>query len=599
MKSPARRARVPPAHKKISRSAEPEPEGAPKPASSTGLGLSRFRAIAAAERGAEIVAALLRFGFGEFARQTGLSLHRDKRARHSDQDQDAAESIPVRVRLLLQCLGPTFVKIGQIMSTRPDLIPQDWVEELKKLQCNVPAAPWSGKAGVAAVLKKELGPKLKTEFKRIDEVAMAAASMAQVHRAELTGGEYVVLKILRPGIREQMAADLELLRHFARLVQPHLENLGFDALAVVNEFSMELAHETDLTVEAESTRRMGADFRDSQNITFPRVYDAVSTRSVLVLEEVEGVLLAKMDLAKLTRNERDQIIRNGADMVFRQCLEIGFFHADPHPGNIFVLKGQKLCFIDCGMTGLIDPPTMEQLARVVHGTVNKELDRVVRVAVELSGADARMIDDRAFRSDVWKFVDHFSGTSLDSIRLGLVLTEFFALLRKYHLRCPADIVYLIKAVTTIEGVAEEVSPEFDLVGYVRPFLENAIKRRYGFEALKTRAKSALLAIEDLAETLPRDVGDLVKAAKDGRIRFQLTHLGLDRLTDEVERASMNISWSLVIASLILGCALLVLADSLHRTPSLLTTLAMGGFAVTVSCGLLRLLWTHRRKRSAK
>ena len=228
MKSPARRARVPPAHKKISQSAEPDPEGTQKPASSTGLGLSRFRAIAAAERGAEIVAALLRFGFGEFARQTGLSLHRDKRANHSEQDRNAAESIPVRVRLLLQCLGPTFVKIGQIMSTRPDLIPQDWVEELKKLQCNVPPAPWSGKAGVAAVLKKELGSKLKTEFKRIDEVAMAAASMAQVHRAELTGGEHVVLKILRPGIREQMAADLELLRHFARLVQPHLENLGFD-----------------------------------------------------------------------------------------------------------------------------------------------------------------------------------------------------------------------------------------------------------------------------------------------------------------------------------------------------------------------------------
>ena len=599
MKSPARRARVPPVHKKISGSAEADLDGAPKPASSTGLNLSRFRAIAAAERGAEIVAALLRFGFGEFARQTGLSRHHDKRAKHSDQDPDAAEAIPVRVRLLLQCLGPTFIKIGQIMSTRPDLIPQEWVEELKKLQCNVPAAPWSGKAGVAAVLKKELGPKLKTEFKRIDEAAMAAASMAQVHRAQLTGGEHVVLKILRPGIREQMAADLELLRHFARLVQPYLENLGFDALAVVNEFSMELAHETDLTVEAESTRRMGADFVDNQNITFPRVYDAVSTRSVLVLEEVGGGLLAKMDLSKLTREERDQIIRNGADMVFRQCLEIGFFHADPHPGNIFVLKGQKLCFIDCGMTGLIDPPTMEQLARVVHGTVNKELDRVVRVAVELSGADARMIDDRAFRADVWKFVDHFSGSSLESIRLGLVLAEFFALLRKYHLRCPADIVYLIKAVTTIEGVAEEVSPGFDLVGYVRPFLEKAIARRYGFEALKTRARSALLAIEDLAETLPRDVGDLVKAAKDGRIRFQLTHLGLDRLTDEVERASMNISWSLVIASLILGCALLVLADSLHRTASILTTLAMVGFAVTVSFGVLRLLWTHRRKPSAK
>ncbi len=574
------------------------PDDSARPIAGTGLDLSRFRVLATAERGTEIVAALVRFGFGEFVRQTGISRAHDKVRGHSSGDGSAEESTPVRVRLLLQCLGPTFIKIGQIMSTRPDLIPADWVEELKKLQCNVPAAPWAGKAGVAVVLKKELGSRLKTDFKRIDHTAMAAASMAQVHRAELIGGEHVVLKILRPGIREQMAADLELLRHFAGVAQPWLANLGFDALAVVHEFSLELSRETDLTVEAESTRRMRADFEENPKITFPRVHDEVSTQSILALEEIRGMLLAKLDLKKLSRSKRDQIIRNGADMVFRQCLEIGFFHADPHPGNIFVMEGQKLCFIDCGMTGLIDPPTMEQLARIVHGTVNKELDDVVRVAVALSGADTRMIGDRAFRADVWKFIDRFSGSSLESIRLGLVLTEFFSLLRKYHLRCPADIVYLIKAVTTIEGVAEEVSPEFDLVGYVRPFLEKAIGRRYGIEAIKSRAKNALLAAVDLTETLPQDVGDLLKAAKEGRIHVQLTHQGLNRLTNEVEQASMNISWSLVIASMILGCAILILADNLDRTPSVLTTVALTGFISTSCCVVLRFVWMHFRRRSA-
>lgn len=582
-------------HPKVATEQKRANENAPKPAGSSGLDLSHVHAIATAQRGAEIIAGLFRFGFGEFVRQTGLSRHHEKAAKHSDREPTASESIPVRVRLLLQSLGPTFIKIGQIMSTRPDLIPTEWVNELKKLQCDVPAAPWAGEAGVAVVLEQELGTRLQTEFRHIDETAMAAASMAQVHAAELIDGAHVVLKILRPGIREQMAADLELLRQFAKLVQPHFKNIGFDALAVVDEFALELAHETDLTVEAESTRRMFKNFEDNPNITFPKVYDAVSTESVLVLEHVKGALLAKMDLTKLSRNQRDQIIRNGADMVFRQCLEIGFFHADPHPGNMFVLKGQKLCFIDCGMTGLIDPPTMELLARIVHGTVNKELDTVVRVAIDLSGGDARMLGDRAFRSDVWKFIDRFGGGSLESIRLGLVLTEFFTLLRKYRLRCPADIVYLIKAVTTIEGVAEEVSPEFDLVSYVRPFLEKAIGRRYGIEALKTRAKNTLLAFGELAETLPTDVGDLVKAVKDGRLRFELTHLGLDRLTAEIERASMNISSSLVIASLILGSTVLVLADNLDRSPSALTTIALTAFIVAVSAGLLRLLITHRKR----
>ncbi|MEO6845778.1 MAG: AarF/UbiB family protein, partial [Chthoniobacterales bacterium] len=414
-------------HPKLATTNESAKGNVPKPAGSSGLALSHMHAIATAQRGAEIIAGLLRFGFGEFVRQSGLGCHDRKALKGSKGEVSISGSTPVRVRLLLQSLGPTFIKIGQIMSTRPDLIPPDWVEELKKLQCDVPPAPWAGKGGVAAVLEKELGSKQKTEFRWINETAMAAASMAQVHSAELISGEQVVMKILRPGIREQMAADLELLRQFAKLVQPHFANLGFDALAVVNEFSMELAHETDLTVEAESTRRMFVNFEDNPNITFPRVYDAVSTRSILVLEHVEGTLLAKMDITKLSRNQRDQIVRNGADMVFRQCLEIGFFHADPHPGNMFVLKGQKLCFIDCGMTGLIDPPTMEMLAKIVHGTVNKELDSVVRVAIELSGADGRMLEDRAFRSDVWKFIDHFSVASLESIRLGLVLTEFFTL----------------------------------------------------------------------------------------------------------------------------------------------------------------------------
>ncbi|MEO6054718.1 MAG: AarF/UbiB family protein [Chthoniobacterales bacterium] len=585
--------------KGVSRHRERQPRdktvSAAKAPANTGLALSRFHAIATAERGTEIVAGLLRFGFGEFVRQSGLGGHEGKALKGSSADKSISGSTPVRVRLLLQSLGPTFIKIGQIMSTRPDLIPPEWVDELKKLQCDVPAAPWEGKMGVARVLKKELGSRQKTEFRRIDETAMAAASMAQVHCAELIGGERVVLKILRPGIREQMAADMELLRQFAKLIQPHVKNLGVDALEVVSEFSKELAHETDLTIEAESTRRMYANFEDNPHITFPRVYDDVSTQSILVLEHVEAELLAKMDLTQLSRNQREQIVRNGADMVFRQCLEIGFFHADPHPGNIFVLKGQKLCFIDCGMTGLIDPTTMELLATIVHGTVNKELDNVVRVAIELSNGDTRMVGDRIFRSDVWRFIDRFSGTSLESMRLGLILNEFFKLLRKHHLKCPADIVYLIKAVTTIEGVAEEVAPEFDFVSYVRPFLEKAIGRRYSIEALIRRAKNTLLSFVELAETLPADVGDLIREAKDGRIRFQLTHLGLSQLTNEVERASMNISSALVIASLILGSAILILADNLDRTPSALTTIAIIGFIVAVVAGLLRLLVSKRVK----
>lgn len=551
--------------------------------------------LLAAKRGGELVALLIKFGFGEVVNQTGLRSYLPKGLKPGGPgDLDPA---PVRLRLLVEHLGPTFIKAGQVLSTRPDLVPPEIVTEFKKLQADVPPAPWEGDdpaQHVRAALRTQLGDRVDTEFARIDPEPLAAASMAQVHTAQLNDGTDVVLKILRPGIDQVIAADLQLMRWLAGLAEGYFANLGFDAEAVVQEFAKQLERETDLRTECEATQRMAEDFDETDGVSFPRVYAELSTRGVLTLEHVQrGTLLANLDPATLSDEVRTNLVAHAADAVFRQCLSLGFFHADPHPGNIFADPDTgAITFIDCGMTGRIDPRSAEQLAQITHGAIEGELDRVVRVAVQLADADPAMVDDRAFRADVWQFIDHFKGGSLASLRMGTLLDEFFEVMRKHDMRCPADIVYLIKAITTIEGVAQDIAPQFDVVGHVRPYVTRLVKQRFGFKALRRRLRNNAIAYADLLDHLPHRIDDLLRMVRQNRTTLHLKHDNLEQLTGPLEAASKNIAWAVVIAAIILGGAILVLADNMDDQASHLTTAAIVGFAAATGAGLFRLLRSH-------
>ncbi len=418
--------------------------------------------------------------------------------------------------------------------------------------------------------------------------------MAQVHAAVLNDGTPVVLKILRPNIDATLAADLQLMHWLVGLAGNHLKHLGFDAAAVIDEFDRQLERETDLRIEMESTRRLAEDFADLPAINFPRIYPALTTRRVLTLEHIQGkTLLANLEPATLTRDPRHALVAHAADAVFRQCLSMGFFHADPHPGNLFVNPDTaEITFIDCGMTGSIDPRSAEQLAQITHGAIEGELERVVRTAVRLADADPSITDDREFRADVWQFIDHFRGGDLGSLRMGKLLNEFFEVLRQHRLRCPADIVYLIKALTTIEGVAQDLAPEFDLVGHVRPYVTRLVKQRFGLRALRRRVRNNAVAYADLLDTLPHQLTDLLRMVRQNRSTLNLEHRNLDGLLDELDRASKSIAWALVIAAIIMGAAIIVLADRLNGDASYLSAIALLGFCIAVAFGLYRLTRKH-------
>ncbi|MBB6429581.1 ABC1 kinase family protein [Algisphaera agarilytica] len=546
--------------------------------------------IHAAKRGGELAAQLFKFGFGEIVSQTGLA--KLLPAGLSPDPAHHNRPAPERLRLLIEELGPTFIKAGQVLSTRPDLIPAEFANEFKKLQANVPPAPWEGDnpdKHVHAALRQELGDRFDTAFQKIDPEPLAAASMAQVHRATLADGTHIVLKVLRPGIDEVIAADLQLMGWLAGLADGYLQNLGFDAPDVVEEFTKQLERETDLRIEADSTQRMSDDFADEPGVNFPKVYREVSTRGVLALEHVQGTLLSSLDTESISKEQRLALVGRAADAVFRQCLSVGFFHADPHPGNIFVdVDTASITFIDCGMVGSIDPRSAEQLAQITHGTIEGELDRVVRTAIRIADADPTVADDRRFRADVWRFIDNFKGGSLESLRMGQLLDEFFEVMRKHQLRCPADIVYLIKSLTTIEGVAQELAPEFDLVGHVRPYVTKLVKQRFGFRALKRRVRNNAVAYADLLDHLPYRLDDLMRMVRQNRTTIRLEHQNLDKLTNEVERASKHIAWAVILGAVILGASILVLADQ-RGGRTYLSVVALVAFVGASSIGLFRLL----------
>lgn len=534
------------------------------------------------KRAQDIVAVLVRFGFTDVVQELSIDrlVLQGKRLVGLDKPGEELSRQPhaVRLRKAAVTLGPSFVKLAQILATRPDLIPEDWAAEFTKLQSGVPAVPADE---IKPHIESMFNGKLDEHFKSVDFEAFAAASVGQAHSAVLLDGTEVILKVLRPGIRKTIEADIEIMRALAEIAESRFEDMGYSPVEVVDQFERQVLRELDLSLELRSMVRMAGAFEGHPKLRFPMPYKQHSNKNVLCMERIHGTLLSDLTPETFTDAERRDIVAIGSEVVFRQCFEMGFFHADPHPGNIFVVRetpghdaagdgdaalatsdtGIRICLIDFGMTGSIDPHSAELLADLVHGTVNGELNRVVDVVVALTDMKPMAAASRGFRADVWEFISKFQSGSLADLEMGLLLEEFFAKLKRHRLRCPSDIVYLIKAITTIEGVAEQVCPEFDLVSHVHPQIEGLVKRRFGYSAIKRRMQNTTLGYAELAENAPRDIKALTKMLQQEQLAVQLRLQGLETLTDEIEQASMNISYAMSIAALLLCGAILFLAES--------------------------------------
>ncbi|MEY2981226.1 MAG: putative protein kinase UbiB [Planctomycetota bacterium] len=531
------------------------------------------------KRARDILAVLVRHGFADLAEDLGLRRAWSfvRRVLHRAPMPDPAPE-EVRIRRMLEELGPTFVKLGQVLSTRPDLVSETWCREFRKLQSEAPSEPF---AAIETELQRELGSRLESLLTSVDPEPIAAASIAQVHRAVRTDGRRIVLKVLRPGVRGTIEADVRLMRRLAMLAERRLSGIGFSPVEVVDQFARHIAAETDLTLEGRNAERLGRAFADDPRIGFPGVHWDLTTPSVLALEEIDGALLARHRADEFPTDVRHETVARCADAVFRQCFELGFFHADPHPGNIVLRTDGSICFLDCGMVGHVSPDTAEQLADLIRGTLHKDLDLVVRTAVGLADAAPEFQHDRQLRAWVWEFFGEFEGKSLAELRVGELLQDFFALVRRSGLRVAADLVYLIKAIATVEGVALELAPDFDLVAHVQPRVEGLIRRRYGVRAVRRRIEDGLLGYAEILETLPTQLRELFDRASRRHLTLNVDHRGLEDLTRQVSSASVNISYALLVGALIVGSSVLLLADAIGGRTSWITTLGITGFVSSV------------------
>ncbi len=560
----------------------------------TSLGLGR--ALRTTKRARDIFAVLVRHGYADIAEELGLdrAWYRTRRLFARGREIEVPHHVPdaVRLRTMFEQLGTTFIKLGQVLSTRPDLVPEEWCTEFKKLQSEVPPAPWEG---VRDVIVQSLGP-LEQFFESVDPVPIAAASIAQVHGAKAKDGRRVALKVLRPGVREQIESDVQLMRAIAGLLEPRFSREGYSPKEVVAEFARQLERETDMIREGRSTDRLGEAFKEDEHVRFAKVYWDLTTHDVLALEEIDGVPLSQLPPGTLDADQRRRVVAHTTDAVFRQCLELGFFHADPHPGNLVVLPGEVVVFLDCGMTGSIAPETAEQLADLLRGVMTRDHDGVVRAAVQLADVDPSLVYDRRFRSDVWEFMGAFDIDSLADLQVGIVLRDFFDVLQRNHMHCPADLVYLIKALSTAEGVALELAPDFDVLEAVRPRLERLVRNRYGFSAMRRRFEHAMLGYGEILETLPFHVRELLDRLQRHHFGLKVEHEGLEKLTNTIDTSSMTLAYSVLVGALIVGSAVLLLADSLHDGRGWITVLGVLGFVSAMAIALWRLvrLWFVRR-----
>jgi ubiquinone biosynthesis protein len=545
----------------------------------------------------EIASVLVRHGFGELVRRLGLAdrLERAGHALHWDHAADLARlPAPVQVRLALEELGPTFVKLGQILAGRADLFGPEWIAEFEKLHSQVPALPIEA---LRPQLREDLGAEPEAVFARFDAQPLAAASIAQVHGARLQDGTEVVVKIRRPGIESVIEADLRLMARLAALAEAEWPALKpYRPQQLVREFARSLRRELDLANECRNAERIAANLAALPYIVIPRVYWDWTGSRINVQQRIEGVPGERIDaLTPEAGFDRERLARRGAHAVLKMIVQDGFYHADPHPGNVFYLSGNRIAFIDFGMVGRLSERRREELLSLLLGLVEREPRAVADVLLEWA-SDGHGADLAQLEREIEAFVDQYHGVPLAQLRLGQMLADATAILREHQLGLPSDLALLVKAFITLEGLGRSLDPNFHMAAEATPLLRQVLRARYEPWALARRAWGTLRRALGVVEHLPDDVAQILRQARRGQLNIALDIVHLKRVGDQIDRAANRLAMALVIAALVIGSSIVM---TVQGGPTLLGLPLFGllGFLGAVAGGLWLIRAIRRSGRS--
>lgn len=488
-----------------------------------------------------------------------------------------------RIRKVLEELGPSFIKLGQLMSTRADIFPPQYLEEFNKLQDRVPPVPFEK---IKEVIERELKRPVSEIFKSIEEESLAAASVAQVHMAELEDEERVVVKVIRPGIDKKIREDIRLMYYFAEKIENAFEIgqiIGF--VNLVKEFEKNIFRELDMYVEAGNIERFARNFEDSHELYIPRVHWDYTARSVLVMEHIDGIKMDRVDEIRANGIDPKEIAMIGLRSFSRQLMEFGLFHADPHPGNAIVMYDGRVSVVDFGITGYLDEETMLQIANIFLGYAEHDYDMIMEALDDAGLVTDATVDLRNFRNDLKDISEPFYGRTLQTISVRDVYEQVMQLLLKYRIRLPRNLMLLMKTFIQTEALGKILGSDASLLEVTRPYAKKLLQRGYDAQKLVHNIGREIRSTHGYLRVFPKLFHDLLKGLSSGKRPIKIRHSGLQNISARVERGINRLTVGLVIsASLIAGS--LVLNSSQKLLEFTVDFFGVHTISITALLGLL-------------
>ncbi|MGM0599966.1 MAG: ABC1 kinase family protein [Candidatus Rifleibacteriota bacterium] len=544
-----------------------------------------------------VLGILFEYGFGDLVEalnieryvEIGLQLV-SKKPRERIINLSQAE----RFREALEKLGPTFIKLGQILSTRRDLLPDDFIKELQRLHDKVPPFPY---AEAKKLIEEEFGFPLEKLFAEFDDVPIAAASIAQVHFAKLTSGKHVAVKVQRPDIRKIIKVDIEIMISLAELLEEHIEGFKFfKPTQIINEFADSISRELNFNLEGANIERFGRQFKKEKTVYVPQVFHELTSDKVLTLEYIDGIKISDLDKLENNNLDRKKLALNGFNLILKQIFEHGFFHADPHEGNIFALKDNVICYIDFGNMGRVNTYQRDLFAELIHGIYKRDEIAVTQTIIKLSHSESFSTPDRIIK-DVARFMDLYCYIPLKEIDLEVVSREIIKICKIHSLSIPPELFLMIKALTTAEGIGLLLDPEFNLVDNAAPYIRKIRLQRFSPERIFDQFTESGTEFLELLRDIPGEFRVILKMARKGKVKLELEHQGLDPMLDTYEQIGNLLCYAIVTAALIIGSSLIVLSGIppvFYNIP----VIGLVGFLVAGAMGF-KLLFSILKGRNIK
>lgn len=541
------------------------------------------RRIRHIQRYRDIIMSLSRNGFGFIIEELGLLeiLSYPKRLFKDGQQEIQTKTAAERVRLFLEELGPTFVKIGQIASTRRDIIPSEFIKELEKLQDDV--APFSF-AEVKQIIEQELAESIEEVFREFDETPLAAASIGQVHGAVIHSGEPVAVKIQRPGIGKVIETDLEILQELALLAEKRMAWAArYQLREIVDEFARSLRAELDYKIEGRNAEKISKQFKSNQFIRIPRIYWDYSTSRVLTIEYLQGDKLN--ELIELKGYNRQVLAERFVFALMHQMLIEGFFHGDPHPGNVLVLPGGVIAFLDFGLVGRLTPELKDQVASLVIALMGQNSAGIIK-AITRMGLVPDDVNMGKLRSDVDQLREKYYDVPLSQISLGESVTDLFFVAQQHRITMPVDLTLLGKTLLIMEGIVQKLDPNLSIVKIAEPFGHQLLRERYHPKKVAAKVWHDMDEYRELLINLPKGIDELTHLIKTGKLRLEFMIPELNQFLVKLDRISNRISFSIVLLSFSIIMVGLIIGSSLVRQSTLLWNM----HAIEIGFGLASLMF---------